>query len=262
MHPRLTTKSASSTIIIIMSRVTFATRPLKHAVSPHCSTLQKACLSTRPPLPNDPLNQPSLHDTHNSLLQEASCLTRSLYRTCMRCAKQLRQANEHDERDFLQRERETSKPSHAMLSSMYPVDRKDELESRSNYYLQYTRENFVGEADILDQVPWKRDYVNRYVYMLRKGEKDRKWLLNDMKFNDKYTEAFNNERVQDFERRALEYVDTVEREMYGVSNSGIAGMHGVATMQAGSMAFEKDGLLADSDENEDDGFFTDSDDEY
>jgi hypothetical protein len=67
------------------------------------------------------------------LLQVAGALSRSLYRTGMRSVRAIRLGNEHDEKDFREREQDRLEPKEkkdvrlSMLSMLPPVDRKDEL---------------------------------------------------------------------------------------------------------------------------------------
>jgi hypothetical protein len=67
------------------------------------------------------------------LLQVAGTLSRSLYRTGMRSVRAIRLGNEHDEKDFHEREQDRLEPKEkkdvrlSMLSMLPPVDREDEL---------------------------------------------------------------------------------------------------------------------------------------
>jgi hypothetical protein len=67
------------------------------------------------------------------LLQVAGTLSRSLYRTVMRSVRAIRLGNEHDEKDFHEREQDRLEPKEkkdvrlSMLSMLPPVDREDEL---------------------------------------------------------------------------------------------------------------------------------------
>jgi hypothetical protein len=117
-----------------------------------------------------------------------------------------------------------------MLSMLPPVDREDELRSRSDYYLQYTRENFVAERDCLvattnnssssssndiddddDSFFFDDRQVARFLFHLRKGEDHRTWLLHDMKFNtDPYSERFDTRRVDRLEERAAILFKTLQ----------------------------------------------------
>lgn len=150
----------------------------------------------------------------NSLEEEAAVLTRSLYRICIRSVRLIRHGNAQDEENFAQIERErekdmepsSSKSRITMLSMMPPVDREDELRSRYEYYLSYTRENFVQESDIFSiNTKWGRRELNRYLYHLRRGEEQRRWLLDDMKFDDPY--QLNENNVQALEKRVNRLFD-------------------------------------------------------
>jgi hypothetical protein len=67
------------------------------------------------------------------LLQVSGHLSRSLYRTGMRSVRAIRLGNEHDEKDFREREQDRLEPKEkkdvrlSMLSMLPPVDREDEL---------------------------------------------------------------------------------------------------------------------------------------
>ena len=127
------------------------------------------------------------------LLEEASALSRSLYRRCFRSIRHIRHGNDHDEQEFQRREQDrleklddpsTRDPRLSMLSMLPPVNRPDELRSRAEYYQQYTRENFVQESDCLDHAVLTEQHVDRFMYLLRQGDHSRTWLLKDMKFED------------------------------------------------------------------------------
>jgi hypothetical protein len=144
----------------------------------------------------------------HSLLLEAGAMSRSLYRTCLRCVKIMRQGNEHDEAEFRQREENQFVSMKDALATgtlpVGPVDRENELSSRAIYYLGHTRENFIGEHDCLKWNPWKEEHVDRYLHFLRQGEYKRKWVMNDYKFPDPYANVFDNDRVDRWEAQARE----------------------------------------------------------
>jgi hypothetical protein len=141
-----------------------------------------------------------------ALLKEAASLTKSLYRICLRSVEVIRPGNEFDEKDFQQRDEEFSNPTVGGVMSMAPPpDRVDELSSRAAYYASFAREYFMQESDGLDNEPLKERDIKRYLYYLRKGDKDRKWLLGDMMFPDPYKNAMDQERVQRFEKMAQTY---------------------------------------------------------
>jgi hypothetical protein len=154
----------------------------------------------------------------DELLQEASALSRSLYRLCFRSIRLLRHANDHDEMEFQKRQdkrqidlnRTLDDPRLSMLSMLPPVDRPDELRSRVEYYQQYTRENFVQESDYLSQHEEKLQpgHFDRFVYLLRRGNEHRQWLLGDMKFDDPYADKGQDflSRVDEFRTKALEMI--------------------------------------------------------
>jgi hypothetical protein len=61
--------------------------------------------------------------------------------------------------------------------------------------------------------------VGRYLFHLRRGEEHRKWLLTDMRFEDPYGQgrpgSFDLERVNSFERRAMEHAMRVKEAKEG-----------------------------------------------
>lgn len=150
-------------------------------------------------------------DEEHLLRQEAKALTLKLYRACIRSIRHIRHGNEHDEAEFQRREQErlhmldtsTSRSSSSpMLSMLPPVDRDDELRSRAEYYLQYARDYFLQEAGCLDgggQLFQQR--VARYVYSLHRGEHQRKWLLQDMGFDDPFV-GVDEVQVELFQKNA------------------------------------------------------------
>ena len=164
---------------------------------------------------NKSLSKQELLKERESLLEEAAALTRSLYRICFRSVRHIRNGNEYDEKEFQEREQKRLEPKErdsrvSMLSMLPPVDRDDELRSRAEYYRQYTRENFVQESDCLSYEDWNAQHVARYLFHLRRGDEHRKWLLNDMKFEDPFKHAFDHDRVGKFEERATNYIKRKE----------------------------------------------------
>lgn len=146
--------------------------------------------------------------TRQDLLDEAAALTKALYRTCLRSIKVIRWGNAFDDKEFEKREEDYLKPSGpgGMISMAPPPDKEDELRSRAEYYHSYAREYFVQESDCLDNDPlWERD-IKRYLYYLRKGDKDRKWLLSDMMFKDPYKTALDHSRIVRFEAMAKKHL--------------------------------------------------------
>jgi hypothetical protein len=155
------------------------------------------------------------------ILDEASALTRSLYRLCLRSVRLLRRGNLHDEREFAAREEQQlqdmvtagSSPidERYAISMLPPVAPQAELEARSDYYAQYSRENFFAESDALssaDQVLRTRHF-DRYFFHLRRGEEHRVWLLEDMKFED--PRPFDLPRVAAFEQRVQQHFKEMAR---------------------------------------------------
>ncbi|CAJ1940206.1 unnamed protein product [Cylindrotheca closterium] len=151
--------------------------------------------------------------TRSDIVDEASALTRSLYRLCLRSVKVIRHGNEFDEKDFQRRDEEFSNPTPGGVMSMAPPpNREDELRSRAEYYQSYAREYFIQESDCLDNDPLQERDIRRFLYYLRKGEKDRKWLLGDMLFPDPYKTAFDVERIEKFESMTKTYLGEDEEE--------------------------------------------------
>ena len=140
------------------------------------------------------------------ILQEAAYLTRSLYRICLRSVNVIRPGNDVDEREFDRREKEFLSQKPGLLSMTGPPDRDDELESRADYYSSYARESFLQESDCLDENPLRWKDLKRYLYYLRKGDKDRKWLLADMMFPDPYKDSMDQQRIRKFEEMARSHV--------------------------------------------------------
>jgi hypothetical protein len=151
--------------------------------------------------------------SRDDLLEEASSLTKSLYRRCLRSVKVIRPGNEYDDMEFDKREEEFKNPKSSsggggggILSMAPPPNREDELRSRAEYYHSYTREYFTQESDCLDNDPLMARDIKRYLYYLQKGEKDRKWLLGDMMFADPYKDAVDQDRMNKFEAMSRRYL--------------------------------------------------------
>lgn len=93
------------------------------------------------------------------LLQEATYLTRTLYRKCLQSIKVIAKGNERDEADFTEREMEERNQFDGnndvnlkqRISMAPPVNRQNELSSRSEYYKTFTRENFDGHWNLLGE---------------------------------------------------------------------------------------------------------------
>ena len=150
------------------------------------------------------------------ILEEASALTRSLYRLCMRSAKFVKQGNDADAAEFAAREEKqlrsmseiaSDERLSGVISMLPPVDPAAELQARSEYYAQYTNENFFAESDCLRTSGGGRSIPDeamfaRYFYQIRKGEEHRQWLLKDMEFDDPY--QFDFERVNRLEEKVRE----------------------------------------------------------
>ncbi|VEU36165.1 unnamed protein product [Pseudo-nitzschia multistriata] len=151
--------------------------------------------------------------SREDLVNEAAFLTKSLYRNCIRSVRLIRWGNEFDEKEFQKREEEFQNPTAGGVMSMAPPPNKeDELRSRAEYYYSFTREYFTQESDSLDNDPLLERDIRRYLYYLRKGEKDRKWLLGDMMFPDPYKNSLDQDRINRFETMSKKYLGTDEEE--------------------------------------------------
>jgi len=151
----------------------------------------------------------------NRLISEAAFVTRSLYRNCVRCVEMMKSGNDNDENEFKKREQKQMDDLEGVGSGSFsfepPVDRKNELTSRANYYLETVREGFHQESDCLLANPWREEDVNRFLSLLRFGEERRRWILLEYKFDDPYLGRFNEDRVNDFEGKAGQLVKETYR---------------------------------------------------
>lgn len=151
--------------------------------------------------------------SREDLLEEAEYLTKSLYRNCLRSVRLIRWGNAFDDKEFERREEEFQNPTAGGVISMAPPpNREDELRSRAEYYYSFAREYFTQESDSLDNDPLVERDFRRYLYYLRKGDKDRKWLLGDMMFPDPYKNSLDQERVKRFEAMTKKYLGEEEEE--------------------------------------------------
>lgn len=105
-------------------------------------------LATRPAIDESKMTPHDMASLQTKLLQDASGLTRSLYRKCLRSNKLLAGANDRDEEDFAARESNEFDDDRISLMTP-PVDRKNELQSRFQYYKTFARENFDGHFNLL-----------------------------------------------------------------------------------------------------------------
>lgn len=134
-------------------------------------------------------------------------MARSLFRACLRSIKLMRPGNEHDEKEFREREekqfsRLEDDNTDMMFSMQPPVNRENELSSRASYYLAHLREHINSDSQCLTSDPWKEHDVEVFLHYLRTGEKRRRYVLKDYRFDDPYRSLFDNERVKRFEARA------------------------------------------------------------
>lgn len=157
--------------------------------------------------------------TDDELRREASSLTRHLYRLCLRSARILQTANEHDEREFAQREEDYLKPGNR--SMLPPPDRTDELRSRYEYYCQYARECFGQEADCLQAKVLTVAHWDRYLHHLQSGEAQRVWLLKDMQFEDPQASAFDRGRVDALRTRVEDRAQALRQAALGAVSAAV-----------------------------------------
>jgi len=127
--------------------------------------------------------------------------------------KAIRWGNEFDDKEFERRENEFQNPTAGSRISMSPPPNKeDELRSRAEYYHSFAREYFTQESDSLDNDPLDERDIRRYLYYLRKGDKDRKWLLGDMMFPDPFKDSIDQERIMKFEAMSKKYLGEDDEE--------------------------------------------------
>jgi len=88
---------------------------------------------------------------------------------------------------------------------------------RAEYYHQFARENLFQESDCLSSLdehetnPLHEQDVDRFLFLLKKGDHDRNWLLQDMMFPDPYKQRFNTDLAKAFEEKALTYIQESQR---------------------------------------------------
>ena len=140
------------------------------------------------------------------LFEEAGVMARSLFRTCLRSINVMRPGNEHDEMEFRAREeKQFSKVGDDaidMFSVQPPVNRDNELTSRVNYYHAHLREHINSDSQCLNADPWTESDIATFLHFLRTGEKRRRYVLKDYRFEDPYKSVFDDERIKKFEERA------------------------------------------------------------
>jgi len=187
-----------------------------------------------------------LQEKRSQLFHDAGVMTKSLYRSCLRCIPLIRAGNEHDMADFDQREREqklnrskegfgfnNNHHGGGFLSFEPPVDRENELSSRAMYYLAFAKEAFHQEIDCLEENPWRVDNVKRFLYLIRQGEERRKWLLDEYKFHDPYAEKWNEDKLLKWEDEAWKLVkETYELNGWMYQKDDVTGDY-VDTMDDG-----------------------------
>ena len=170
------------------------------------------------PRDDERVTSKTLKSEKDFLVSEASAMTKSLYRTCLKSVETLRPGNDRDEADFAEREEAQlrmfdddssggSGTAGSLSAFSPPVDRANELESRAEYYAEWMRENFAQESDCLATEVWREDDVARYLHFLRVGEERRRWVLKDYGFDDPFADVFDPDRVDRFEKRATEFLE-------------------------------------------------------
>lgn len=201
--------------------------------------------------------QAALNEERRNLVNGARELMLSLHRTCVHSARVTRHGNEHDEKEFQERQRKRLERDIetdvrlGMLSMLPPVDREDELRSRCEHYLQHARENFMQEPDCLVHDEWSEQHIYRYLHHLRRGEEHRKWLLRDMKFEDPCRDSFDNERVERLEKRAISYISKLSELKLEELSPEVKECY---------LSHQKDNReLLDGNRDDDDGFWDDDD---
>ncbi|KAL3817793.1 hypothetical protein ACHAXA_005826 [Cyclostephanos tholiformis] len=119
----------------------------------------------------DMMSEKDMANEQMWLHREASYLTRTLYRKCLKSIRVLAMGNDRDERDFVEREADErdrlpsddydAKSSEGgrtgtdistrrrRVSMAPPVNRANELRSRADYYRAFARENFDGHFGLL-----------------------------------------------------------------------------------------------------------------
>ena len=156
-----------------------------------------------------------LEQERKLLFHEAGVMTKSLYRSNLRCVNLIREGNQHDVADFEAREEEQkSERLNTSISASFsfqpPVDRNNELSSRALYYLAFAKESFNQEVDCLVSDPWREENLTRFLYLIRQGEERRKWVLEDYKFVDPYPDKWDEDSLVKWEDSAWKLI----RETY------------------------------------------------
>jgi len=162
----------------------------------------------------------------------------------------IRWGNAFDDKEFERRENEFQNPTAGGVISMAPPpNREDELHSRAEYYHSYTREYFVQESDCLDNDPLQERDIRRYLYYLRKGEKDRKWLLGDMMFPDPYKNFLDQDRINGFEAMSKKYFgeEEEEEEEHSILFDDDNTNNGATSSSSSSSSSSNDGFIEDDD---------------
>jgi len=164
-----------------------------------------------------------LEKKRQELFNEAKAMTLSFYRTCIRCTKDIKHGNIYDEQEFQAREEEQKakrtdvkkmmSSSSSSISFEPPVDRENELLSRSSYYLAFVKESFGQEVDCLKTIPWSESDVSRFTFLMKNGEERRSWILKTYKFDDPYYDSSRTtlRKLESWDEKATDVVQKIYR---------------------------------------------------
>lgn len=102
------------------------------------------------------VDYPALLQEYNMVQSQVRFFTMQLYRRILRSVHRLlRPGNAFDESEFRKREEKQQSTDPSVELSMVdslPIDREEELQSRMDYYWQYTREHFTQHSDVLQDI--------------------------------------------------------------------------------------------------------------
>lgn len=180
------------------------------AVAAYLASISGNASNEEPSEPEDETRGQAWRDAERAfLMEEAGSMSKSLYRTCLRSVRTLRPGNDRDELDFKKREDQqfsdlNDEGGDIIFSMEPPVNRQNELQSRADYYYTHLRENYNSDSECLDREPWQEQDIEVFVHFFKQGEKRRRYVLKDYRFNDPYKSAFDAGRVKLFQTRANE----------------------------------------------------------
>ena len=157
------------------------------------------------------IKKEALEKARLDLLNEASALTKSLYRICLRSVREMRKGNESDEIRFREiEERQRSQSAQGIVPMSPPVNRANELHSRAEYYTEVACESVWRYAEILEDNPLSEQDIENFIFVLQRGEQRRQWVLREYQFNDPCEGVFDQERLNAFENHAKKYLALVD----------------------------------------------------